>query len=206
MVGNEKNILVEFDYENIILVDPNKTIDDEGNVGERFLPPENLVCYANLECNLYPRTRLALGLDGSATGEIVNIASINFMKPGGGSSLTNEFYDEFTGENTIKGEGLNQPSETGQKISSTDKPTEFYFQQQTLNNKDTGLLGIQSITVTNNWNQPTVRMKLVDIRGRALFEKGENKTTIDISEFAVGTYFLQINYGKNKITRKVVKR
>jgi hypothetical protein len=77
MVGNEKNILVEFDYENIILVDPNKTIDEEGNVGERFLPPENLVCYANLECNLFPRTRLALGLDGSATGELVNIAPMN---------------------------------------------------------------------------------------------------------------------------------
>ena len=49
MVGKEKNILVEFDYENIILVDPNKTIDEEGNVGERFLPPENLVCYAKYE-------------------------------------------------------------------------------------------------------------------------------------------------------------
>jgi hypothetical protein len=190
MVGKEKNILVEFDYENIILVDPNKTIDEEGNVGERFLPPENLVFYANLECNLYPRTRLALGLDGSATGEIVNIASINFMKPGGGSSLTNEFYDEFTGENTIKGEGLNQPSETGQKISSTDKPTEFYFQQQTLNNKDTGLLGIQSITVTNNWNQPTVRMKMVDIRGRALFEKGENSPYATFFNFPYPIFYL----------------
>jgi hypothetical protein len=192
MVGNEKNILVEFDYENIILVDPNKTIDDEGNVGERFLPPENLVCYANLECNLFPRTRLALGLDGSATGEIVNIASINFMKPGGGSSLTNEFYDEFTGENTIKGEGLNQPSETGQKISSTDKPTEFYFQQQTLNNKDTGLLGIQSINVTNNWNQPTVRIKMVDIRGRALFEKGENSPYATFFNFPYPIFYLTI--------------
>ncbi len=192
MVGKEKNILVEFDYENIILVDPNKTIDDEGNVGERFLPPENLVCFANLECNLFPRTRLALGLNGAATGEIVNIASINFMKPGGGSSLTNEFYDEFTGENSIKGEGLNQPSETGQKISSTDKPTEFYFQQQTLNNKDTGLLGIQSISITNNWNQPTVRVKLVDIRGRALFEKGENSPYATFFNFPYPLFYLTV--------------
>jgi len=192
MVGKEKNILVEFDYENIILVDPNKTIDEEGNVGERFLPPENLVCYANLECNLFPRTRLALGLNGAATGELVNIASINFMKPGGGSSLTNEFYDEFTGENSIKGEGLNQPSETGQKISSTDKPTEFYFQQQTLNNKDTGLLGIQSITVTNNWSQPTVRIKMVDIRGRALFEKGENSPYATFFNFPYPIFYLTI--------------
>ena len=192
MVGKEKNILVEFDYENIILVDPNKTIDEEGNVGERFLPPENLVCYANLECNLFPRTRLALGLNGAATGEIVNIASINFMKPGDGSLLTNEFYDEFTGENTIKGNGLNQPSEKGQKISSTDKPTEYYFQQQTINNKDTGLLGIQSITVTNNWNQPTVRIKMVDIRGRALFEKGENSPYATFFNFPYPIFYLTI--------------
>jgi trimeric autotransporter adhesin len=39
-----------------------------------------------------------------------------------------------------------------------------------------------------------------------LFEKGKNNATIDISEFAVGTYFLQINNGKNKTTKKVVKR
>lgn len=39
-----------------------------------------------------------------------------------------------------------------------------------------------------------------------LFEKGKNNTTIDISEFAVGTYFLQINNGKNKTTKKIVKR
>jgi len=201
MVGKEKNILVEFDYENIILVDPNKTIDEEGNVSERFLPPENLVCFANLECNLFPRTRLALGLNGAATGEIVNIASINFMKPGGGSSLTNEFYDEFTGENSIKGEGLNQPSETGQKISSTDRPTEFYYQQQTLNNKDTGLLGIQSISITNNWNQPTVRIKMVDIRGRALFEKGENSPYSTFFNFPYPIFYLTVKGYLGQATR-----
>jgi hypothetical protein len=39
-----------------------------------------------------------------------------------------------------------------------------------------------------------------------LFEKGKNSTTIDISEFAVGTYFLSINNGKSKNIKKVVKR
>ena len=174
MVGENKNVLVEFDYENIILVDPNKVIDSEGKVGERFLPPENLVCFANLECNLFPRTRLASGSQG-ATAEVVNIASINFLKPGGESLLKNEFYDEFTGENSRSGQGLNQPSEKGQKVSGADKSTEYYFQQQTINNVDTGLLGITSIIVENqNIGQPEVQIELVDIRGRALFEKGEN--------------------------------
>ena len=32
MVGNEENILVEFDYNNIIIIDPNKVIDENGTV------------------------------------------------------------------------------------------------------------------------------------------------------------------------------
>lgn len=39
-----------------------------------------------------------------------------------------------------------------------------------------------------------------------LFEKGKNNTTIDISEFSVGTYFLQIDNGKNKNIKKVIKQ
>ena len=32
MVGKQENILVELDYDNINLIDPNKVIDEEGNV------------------------------------------------------------------------------------------------------------------------------------------------------------------------------
>ena len=48
MVDKNENVLVEFDYQNIVLVDPNKVIDSEGNVKERLLKHENLVYYANL--------------------------------------------------------------------------------------------------------------------------------------------------------------
>jgi len=34
MVNNE-NIFVDFDYQNIIVVDPNKVVDENGNVKER---------------------------------------------------------------------------------------------------------------------------------------------------------------------------
>ena len=50
MVDNGENILVEFDYDNITLVDPNKVIDEAGKVKERYVKQENLVMYANLEC------------------------------------------------------------------------------------------------------------------------------------------------------------
>jgi hypothetical protein len=41
------HILPEFDYDNIILIDPNKTIDNTGRISERIVDHENLVMYAN---------------------------------------------------------------------------------------------------------------------------------------------------------------
>ena len=61
MVGDQENILVELDYDNISLIDPNKTVDELGNVSDRLVKQENLVYYANLECNVLPRTKLAVG-------------------------------------------------------------------------------------------------------------------------------------------------
>ena len=41
---NNGDILVEFDYNNIIVVDPNKTIDSAGKIQERLIDHESLVC------------------------------------------------------------------------------------------------------------------------------------------------------------------
>ena len=61
MVDRSENILVEFDYNNITIIDPNKVVDADKNVKERYVRQEDLVMYANLECNLLPRTKLAIG-------------------------------------------------------------------------------------------------------------------------------------------------
>lgn len=45
MVGNQENILVEFDYDNISLIDPNKVVDELGNVKDRLVKQEDLVYY-----------------------------------------------------------------------------------------------------------------------------------------------------------------
>lgn len=47
MAGNikSKNIYVENDYENIILVDPNKVVLPNGQVEERLVDHEDLVFY-----------------------------------------------------------------------------------------------------------------------------------------------------------------
>ena len=37
MVGKSENILVEFDYNNITIIDPNKVIDDNNVISERYV-------------------------------------------------------------------------------------------------------------------------------------------------------------------------
>ncbi len=43
MVDRPENILVDFDYNNIIVVDPNKIIDEEGRAKDRHIRMENMV-------------------------------------------------------------------------------------------------------------------------------------------------------------------
>lgn len=181
MAGNIKGdytgkILVEFDYNNIIVVDPNKTIDTLGNIQERLVDHENLVMFANLEAELLPRTKLAVGLSPENTGiQTISIAKINFLKPGNKSQLTTEYYDELTGKGSTKGEGINQMrkdtvvGESGQGYQSVS------FQSDGSDGTlDTGLLGITSIVVrTNSSFVPSVDIQLEDVQGRALFQLGD---------------------------------
>ena len=102
MVGNTENILVEFDYNNITIVDPNKVIDIDGNAKERFIKQEDLVFYANLECKVLPRTKLAVGVANNDQIQTVSIASINFLKPGDKTFLDNSYTDEITGKIVLR--------------------------------------------------------------------------------------------------------
>ena len=80
MVGSSENILVEFDYNNITIIDPNKVIDSDGKVKERNVKMEDLVMYANLECKLVPRTKLIYGISNNNDVQNISIANINFLK------------------------------------------------------------------------------------------------------------------------------
>jgi len=175
MVGNDENILVEFDCQNIVLIDPNKTVDSLGNVSERQLKHEDLVYYANLECSLFPRTRLSSSSNGNLNAQTISIAKINFLKPGGKTFLNDEYLDEITGLNSIDGMGSNQIIEQKNSIVSSDGSTDNYVSQNISNNIDTQLLGITQISIDTQLNlAPEVTIEMEDIRGRALFEKGEN--------------------------------
>ena len=155
MVGNNENILVEFDYQNIVLVDPNKTIDSDGNVKERLLKHENLTYYANLECSLLPRTRLSQNSNGNLDIKTISIAKVDFLKPGNKSFLTNHYLDELTGLGSTKGDGINQNIEKRNTVTKKNEVTKedettYYYTQSTGKNIDTELLGITSIDIDTN--------------------------------------------------------
>ena len=202
MVGKTENILVEFDYNNITIIDPNKVIDDNNNVSERYVSQENLVMYANLECSVLPRTKLAVGVSNDSAIKTVSIAKINFLKPGDKQYLDNSYTDDITGKNSIKSEIVNLPNQ-----SSPSKPNvsdDFYIKHSPNSGNqtgsiDNGLLGIVSIQIRQGLDfLPTVDIKLVDIKGRALFEGGNNSPYAAFFNLPYPLFHLTIKgyYGK----------
>jgi hypothetical protein len=193
MADNSENILVEFDYNNITIIDPNKVIDENGNAKERYVSQEDLVMYANLECKPIPRTKLAVGSNNDDIIRNTSIASINFLKPGGKRILENDYTDNLTGQENLKSEN---------KINSKDE--EYYAKQTNLsggNNGtvDSGLLGITSISIQQNTSfTPVITIELEDVKGRALFESGNNSPYAAFFNMPYPIFYLTIKgyYGK----------
>jgi hypothetical protein len=197
MVDNEK-ILVEVDYDNIVLIDPNKVIGDNGKSQERLVKQEDLVMYANLEAIFVPRTKFNIGSAQDDTVQPVTIATnnfgaINFLNPGNEGFFTTEWSDEITGKDTLKNEGTNQIRQV------IDTNSAFYLKQKIDNVKDTQTLGITNILVDNNASQtPVVTIDLVDVGGRTLFEKGDESPYSVFFNLPYPTFYLTLKgyFGK----------
>jgi hypothetical protein len=173
---NNGNIYVEFDYNNIILVDPNRTINNDGKVYERLVDHENLIMYANLEADVLPRTKLLVGaIPGTNARQTVSIAKINFLRPGENNYFGTGYYDELTGKNALQSQATNQPLNRvnlGQSGSKGYTSATVVDQENVVDN---GLLGITSISVkVSSSFIPTVSVELEDVQGKALFQLGNN--------------------------------
>ena len=172
---NSGNILVDFDYQNLIVVDPNKTIDSFGNIRERIVDHENLVMYVNLEAEVIPRTKLAVGGSPEDRIRTISVAKINFLKPTKNSYLGTGYYDDLTGENSTKYQAVNQPKQVPINPGNGEKPYIINTVADETNVIDTGLLGITSISIkTSTSFIPSVSIRLEDVQGRALFQLGNN--------------------------------
>jgi hypothetical protein len=202
MVDKPENILVELDYNNITIIDPNKLVDENGVASDRHVRQEDLVMYANLECKVIPRTKLSVGTASNDAIQTISVASMNFLNPGGKTFLSNEYTDEFTGKDSIQGKGVNQPKQNSVRNPKNDND---YYIRQSINSggkpgsTDNGLLGITSISIKQNTSfMSTISITMEDIKGRALFESGDNSPYAAFFNLPYPLFYLTIKgyYGK----------
>jgi hypothetical protein len=170
--GNE-NVYVDTDYDNVIVVDPNKVVNSDGTVQERNVKHENLITYANLEARVIPRTKLAIGSNYDDSVRNVGVAQLKV--------------------NFLEGRSQNQ-KEPNVNLTGADNEDPKYFDtswtDQFLPGKkeggsendifssgrgvDTQLLGITRINIKMNPAfVPTVSIEMTDVQGRVLFERGD---------------------------------
>ena len=141
--SSDSKIIYNKAFDNVLLIDPNRFINSNGSAEERNVAQEDLVMYANLECNIQPRSRLIAG-DNNQSIETVNLASVNFLKPNGQDYLTTNWTDL-------------QSTVSDPKVINSE------------------LLGITNISYVAGLDfAATVNITLEDIRGRALFESGDD--------------------------------
>lgn len=206
-VGNQglltsNDIYVEFSEQNVVLVDPNKVVDALGAIRERTVNPEELTIYANLTANLIPRSKLVVG-DGAEAENFVQIfdGQINFLKPKDKSYLTADWTDTFTGKKVYDEDGnllgsLNQKTYNKTKDPFTGKDTTT---ESIKNQLDSESFGIESISITLNPAYiPQVTINFVDVRGKTLFEQGENSPYSAFFQLPWPTFYLTLKgyYGK----------
>jgi len=161
------NIHIENDYQNIFVVDPNKVDLPNGQVSDRNIAQEELVMYANLECNLQARSKLIVG-SGDKQLRTLGLGKINFLKP------------------------------TGEDYLST-KWTELQSQSRKADEINGELLGITQISykVTQPYTAEFT-VNLEDVRGRALFESGNDSIYSAFFNLPYPVFYLTLKgwYGK----------
>ena len=156
-LSNSENILVKVDQNNLIYIDPNSIVDNDGKVQPRNFKQENLVMYVNLEADLVPRSILVSKDQGST---LTNIAkgNLNFLKSQtGDGDFDTSYTDSFVGI---------------PQLNNSTTETDDYF----LSDKSGQNFGIDSISINIKGANfiPQVTINFVDVRGKVLFESDSN--------------------------------
>lgn len=189
---NNQKILVNADYDNITLIDPNKIVDSDGKVQDRLVNHEELVKYVNLEAVVIPRTKLIAGENFEDSIQNIRIGTlqgqedtkINFLKgrysegdllrETDRTKLNNYFDTNWTDSFTIK-DGKNS------------------------NDIDSQLMGITDVSIKISSSYvPVVNIEMVDVQGRVLFEQGENSPYSAFMQQPYPLFYLTVKgyYGK----------
>ena len=174
-MGNNKlnqneNILVVVDQQNVVHVDPNTVLDQNGQLQSRLVDHENLVMYVNLEADLVPRSVLYSESEKSTLTSLAS-GTFNMMRNQGDK---NEFENNFDTNWT----------ETFVPISSKQDTINAFvnaFAGTNLNRAKSydptaQTFGIESINIVVKGasNIPQVSINFIDVRGKTLFDSPEN--------------------------------
>ena len=156
-INNSEDIHIKVDQNNLIYIDPNSTIDNEGVIKPRNLQAENLIMYANLEADIIERSILA---STNNTNTLTSIASgtLNFLRNNNGGDYDSTWTDSYLSSKPKK--------------DSNGNPTGDFFKSDSSGQS----FGIDSINIQiKGFNAiPSVNIKFVDVRGKTLFESPEN--------------------------------
>lgn len=142
----------------VLIIDPNRVIDDDGNVKDRTINHEDMVIYANLAVYKSDRTSIIHNTTNNKTDDVKTEAllNINFLNP-------------------IKG---NNPD--GSYIYKNKLTTEWadFFTSNDVNKNalDPETFGITNIDITINATYtPVVTIQFTDVQGRTLFNRGNDE-------------------------------
>jgi hypothetical protein len=156
-VTNTEDIHVKVDQNNLIYVDPNSTIDSEGNISPRNIKAEKLVMYVNLEADIIPRSILVAENTNNTLTSIAK-GTLNFLKNNDGQDYDTSWTDSYY--------------KADEKKDSSGNPTGEFYQSD----KSGQSFGIDNISISiKGFNSiPTISITFIDVRGKTLFESPEN--------------------------------
>lgn len=145
----------------VLVIDPNKVINDYGQIADRYVKQENLIIFTSLQVIKTPeRSVIVSDKGGKISDNTTDSIFINFLnplkkknpheQPTFKDKLTSEWTDFFTSD------------------SGNNKDSDNYI-------LDSEAFGITDIEIKINANQlPIITMQFTDIQGRTLFEKGND--------------------------------
>lgn len=196
------NIFVQKEENNLVIIDPNK-VHTGGKTGapvDRYVPQEDLVYFVNLEANPVPRSILDIGGNEETVRNVVAYGKVNYLGPNGGKPMDTSWTEDFSGK-------------TNSKTAISDTKREYYtgnvdYDFQMENQYDTQLLGIKDIkidTKPDNLKTSIITIRMVDVRGRALFDKGPSSIYSTFFHLPYPQFYLTVKgYYGEAITYQMV--
>jgi hypothetical protein len=151
------------DNQGVLVIDPNKVVNQYNEIVDRYVKQEDLMIYASLK--VYKRPQSAVVSKRGETRRNENISeaiNINFLNP-----LKNEKRADGTYKN--KGKFTSEWTDFFTSDSANDKKSSDYL-------LDPETFGITNINIRINANNlPLITIQFTDIQGRMLFERGNEK-------------------------------